>query len=190
MNACVSLLFLQSTFASLGAVENHIDSPMSAYNLSVLREHRDAATLDRGSHLSFTERSQEWVLSPDLIPWSWYFWVCLSVAPHRPLVGGGAPLQLFPLEVHSFTWDPDCIRGTRGHSLEQVTYKLAPERWVWLAQRKALVNSMKHLLGKREWRWPMWQLCVSFCDLRVECLCAVGSRRKGKDGLFPQLGPP
>lgn len=41
-----------------------------------------------GPTFPFTERSQEWVLSPDLIPRSWYFWVCLGIAPHHPLMGG------------------------------------------------------------------------------------------------------
>lgn len=51
-------------------MENQVDSPTSAHNLSILQDHWDAAILGRGSHFSSTEKSQRWGVSPDLPPCS------------------------------------------------------------------------------------------------------------------------
>lgn len=67
---------------SLGDLrESHIQPLHLLYDLSILKDHQDAASLGRGSCLSFTELIQAQGASPDLLPGSWHIWVS-ACHPH------------------------------------------------------------------------------------------------------------
>lgn len=109
------------------------------YDLSVPEEHQDAVTLGKRSHVSFTEKSQAWGVSAEILSSSWNVWVYLSVAPHpiSSSSGGGSsppPPSLLGFLLHPGSW----FHPTQGVQGAFSGAGDIPEGWLWSAQRKAL----------------------------------------------------
>ena len=86
--------------------------------------------------------------------------------------------------------------GNAFHQGHQETFPGAGDTWAdpWrvsmVSPVKGIGNSMKHFLGKRKRPWPPQEPHVNFYIQRVECMFAIENKRRDKDELFPQLGPP